>query len=203
MKTQIVTVFAAIVLTAGITKNVTAAPVKNETITVLNDVAGINKIEIYGNVELYISDGPADEVKVYDKYYSDNALVQNKNGVLRISSYKKEKMIVWVTANDLRAVSAFDNAQVKSFGNLSKIEFAVDLHNNATAQLKLDAYSTSVIVNDKAKASLSGSTSEYELKYANTLNVDQQNFKAKHQVETNIALTNLKAAETDELADLR
>jgi hypothetical protein len=129
MKTAILTIFSALVLVSGIANSTYAATAKNDnnTYTVLNDISAINKIEVHGNVELYVSDASSDQVKVYNKYYSESALVQSKNGVLRISSYKAEKLVVWVSANDLRSISAYDNAEVKSFGNISKIEFDVGL----------------------------------------------------------------------------
>src|ERR1700709_1713185 len=131
MKTQIITIATVAVLALGFTKLTYAAPVNNQAYTVLTDISTINKIEVYGNVELYVSDATTDQVKVYNQYYSESALVQSKNGVLRISSYKNEKLVVWVSAKDLRTISAYDNAEVKSFGSLSKIELNVDLHNNA------------------------------------------------------------------------
>jgi len=163
MKTKILSI---IVLAAAALSFITpaqAATTNSATYTILTDVSHINKIEIYGNVELYVSDGATDQVKVYDKYYSESALVQNKNGVLRISSYKTQKLVVWVTAADLRSISAYDNAEVKSFGNLSKIEFDVDLHNNASAKLNLDAFNANVTLTDHAKAELSGNAEQFSL----------------------------------------
>ena len=160
MKSKILSVIILLVVVFGLTKSANAASLN---VTTLSDISAINKIEIHGNVELFISDGPSDGVKVYNKYYSESALVQNKNGVLRISSYTAEKLIVWVTANDLRTVSAYDNSVVKSFGDLSAIEFNVDLHNNATAKLNLDAYSANVTVSDHAKADLTGYSTEFSL----------------------------------------
>ena len=64
MKTTILTIFTALVLSAGIAKTTNAAPAKNENVTVLTGISAINKIEVYGNVELYISDGNRDQVKV-------------------------------------------------------------------------------------------------------------------------------------------
>jgi hypothetical protein len=176
MKTQIITIFAALVLTLGVT-NLTYAAAKNadDTYTVLTDISAISKIEVRGNVELYISDGAADQVKVYNKYYSESALVQSSNGVLRISSYKADKLIVWVTANDLRGVSAFDNAEVKSFGDTSKIEFDVDLHDHASAQLNLDANNTHLNVFDDARANLSGTIDECTFKCDHEQNIDHKN----------------------------
>src|SRR5258708_4173697 len=156
MKTKILSIITLIVIVFGISNLTYAAASNNVVVTTLTDISAINKIEVHGNVELFISDGPADQVKVYDQYYGESALVQSHNGVLRISSYKNEKLVVWVTAADLRSVSAFDNSEVKSFGNISKIEFNVDLHNNASAKLSLDAFSVNVTLNDHAKADLKG-----------------------------------------------
>jgi hypothetical protein len=203
MKTTLLSIFTALVLTAGIA-NVTcaAAPVINQNVTVLTGISAINKIEVHGNVELYISDGTADEVKVYNKYYAESALVQSRNGVLSISSYKAEKLVVWVTAVDLRSISAYDNAEVKSFGNISKIEFGVDLHNNASAKLNLDAFTAEVTVNDDAKANLSGNVNDYTLKYNHIENVDQKNFTAQHESQIATTIILVKKAAIDDLADL-
>ncbi|MDB4904533.1 MAG: hypothetical protein JWQ63_3814 [Mucilaginibacter sp.] len=203
MKTTFLTIFTALVLSAGIAKTTNAAPAKNENVTVLTGISAINKIEVYGNVELYISDGNKDQVKVYNKYYSESALVQSKNGVLRISSYKAERLVVWVTAYDLRSVSAYGNAEVKSFGDISKIEFNVDLHNNASAKLNLDAYSASVTVNDQAKADLSGTVTEADLKYSNAQNIEYSNLVMQHASQTcTAASVSIAKNELDQIADL-
>jgi hypothetical protein len=192
MKTAILTIFSALVLVSGIANSTYAATAKNDnnTYTVLNDISAINKIEVHGNVELYVSDASSDQVKVYNKYYSESALVQSKNGVLRISSYKAEKLVVWVSANDLRSISAYDNAEVKSFGNISKIEFDVDLHDNASAKLNLEAYSANVTVKDNAKADLKGSATELNLNRDIESNVQSKNFTAVHYRENKTAISN-------------
>jgi hypothetical protein len=200
MKTQIITLFTALVLASGIATSTYADTAKNETVTVLTGVSAINKIEVHGNVQLYISDGETDQVKVYNKYYAERALVQNRNGVLSISSYKAEKLVVWVTAADLRSISAYDNAEVKSFGELSKIEFDVDLYNNATAKLSLDTYSTSVTLCDNAKADLSGSANEYSLKRSLGSKVNSNNFSAVHFSENKTIIP--APEEIDDLAGL-
>jgi hypothetical protein len=159
MKTQIITLLTAIVLT---------------------DVTNINQIEIRGNVELYISNGSSDEVKVYNKYYSESALVQGKDGILRITSYNQEKLVVWVSAKDLRSVSAYDNSEVKSFGDFSGIDFSIDLHNNATAKLNLDTFNANITVADRATANLSGRVDKYNLKYTQVANVTYGEFQTGH-----------------------
>jgi hypothetical protein len=172
----------------GLINSTYAAPANDASATVLTGITAINKIEVYGNVELFISDGPADQVKVYNKYYSESALVQSKNGVLRITSYNSEKLVVWVTANDLSSLSAYDNAEVKSFGDISKIEFNVELHNNATAKLNLDAFNANVTVSDQSKADLSGSANEFYLNRNAGSSVNNDNFKAAHFTESKMTI---------------
>jgi hypothetical protein len=123
---------------------------------------------------------------VYNKYYSENALVQSKNGTLRISSYAPEKLVVWVSANDLRSVSAYDNADVRTFGQLSKIEFNVDLHDNASAKLDMNAHSVVVNVNDHAKADLTGTADEFTLSHNYAASVNNYNFSAVRFTENKI-----------------
>jgi len=188
MKTKLSTILAIVIL-AVVSTNSTYAAVRNngsEVSTVLTNISQINKIEIHGNVELYISDGNADQVKVYNQYYAESALVQGQNGVLRISSYKAEKLIVWVTAKDLREIAAYDNADVKSFGSLSKIDLDVKLYNNATAQLKLEAYKTSITVNDNAKIKLTGSVNDFYLTYAQAATVSNENFITVNETKTQV-----------------
>jgi hypothetical protein len=177
---------AAIVLGIGnstyaATKNDLAAK-GNEVSTVLTNVSKINKIEVRGNVELYLSDGTADQVKVYNHYYAESALVQSQNGVLRISSYSAQKLVVWVTAYDLRSIAVYDNAEVKSFGKLSPIELDVTLNNTAYAKLDIDGFSANITVNDRAKADLTGSVTECNLTYNRSATVNSTYFEATNIV---------------------
>jgi len=166
MKTALISIIATSLFASVTVGTLKAAPLTRSAYTVLADITTINKIEVHGNVELFISNGSADQVKVYNQYYNENALVQSKNGVLRITSYRAEKLIVWITAKDLRTISAYDNAEIKSFGSLSNLEFSLDLFNNATAKLKLDAIDARINVNDQASVELSGTVNDYLLNYS-------------------------------------
>lgn len=189
MKARILTIAAIMFVAMVSTKNTFAgvnAINNNNEATVLTNVSKINKIEVRGNVEVYVSDGDTDKVKVYNKYYAESALVQSRNGVLRISSYAGEKLVVWVTVNDLRSIEAYDNASVKSFGKLSKIELDVNLHNGATADLKLEAYKANITVNDAAKAQLAGNVNDCNLRYAQSASVDHAQLVAVNVVKAPI-----------------
>jgi hypothetical protein len=196
MKTKVFSILAIAALAFGTVNLSKAATVKNnDQVSVLANTGNINNIEIYGNVEVYVSDGPADQVKVYNRYYGENALVQNVNGTLRISSYKAEKLVVWVTAADLRGISAYDNAEVKSFGKLSEINLDVNLYNNASAKLNLDVYSADINVNNTAKADLSGTVSELDLKYDHSTTINQTNLVATNSTQVD----KTAKSETEEL----
>lgn len=184
MKTNIIAIATVIVTVLGFTNSTFATTDNgNNKAIVLADISSINKIEVYGNVQVYVSTGTADQVKVYNQYYAESALVQSQKGILRISSYKTEKLVVWVTAKQLTAITAYDNAEVKSFGNLSAIELDVKLYNNASADLKLDTYNTRVTMNDRAKANLSGSVIEYNLVHNVSSSVNRTNLVAEHATE--------------------
>ncbi len=197
MKTTILTIAILLGTVLGISNSTYAAVKTNEEAITLTDVSSINKIEVHGNVELYLSTGTTDKVKVYNHYYAENALVQDVNGTLRISSYNAQKLVIWVTVNDLRNLSVYDNAEVKSFGKLSAIELDVKLYNHALAQLDFDTYQTSVSLNDKAKADLTGYVAESELNYEKSAFLNTTNLVAVHVVKT----VNFNAC-TSELASL-
>ncbi|HEX8020528.1 GIN domain-containing protein [Mucilaginibacter sp.] len=179
MKTTILTIAASLVLALGVSTAANAATkIDNGAAVVLNNVSKISKIEVRGNVEVYVSAGENDNVKVYNKYYSESALVQNNNGTLRITSYKNEKLVVWVTANDLKTINAYDNAEVKSFGKLTALDLSVNLYNNASAKLNVDAYAATVNVNDKAKAEFTGTADVYTLNHTRESFVNNNAFAA-------------------------
>ncbi len=176
---------AAIVLGVGTTtfaadKNGPDAGKDKQVSTVLPATSKISKIEVRGNVEVYISDAEQDQITVYNHYYSESALVQDHNGVLRISSYSPEKLVVWVKASDLASISAYDNAQVESFGKISSIQMDVTLYDNAYAKLDIDGYSVKFNIDDHAKANLAGKMTDCCLDYYRSATVNSTGLSAEH-----------------------
>src|SRR5471030_2395497 len=156
MKTTILTAALALTIVLGISRSAYAATgEKTEVSTVLTGVSNISEIEVHGNVQLYLTSANDEKVKVYNNYYAEDALVQEQDGILRISSYSAEKLVVWVTVNDLSKLSVFDNAKVTSFGQFSAIDLDVNLYNHGVAQLNMNAFNTSVTLNDRSGADLS------------------------------------------------
>jgi hypothetical protein len=184
MKTKILSISLMFMVLSGILSSTYAATTNSADYVILNDIKAINKIEIRGNVELFISDKSPEQVKVYNKYYSERALVQSSNGVLRISSYDNEKLVVWISSENLRSVSAYDNAEVKSFGNVSKIEFSIDLHDYATAKLNFDSYSADVTLKDHSKLEMSGTVNEFNINRNVNSTLLKSDFSAVHYTES-------------------
>jgi hypothetical protein len=185
MKTTILTIAIALSTVLGISQSAKAAVAgKQEFSTILTDVSKINQIEVHGNVELYLSDGTADQVKVYNSYYSERALVQDENGTLRITSYSAQKLVVWVTAADLNKLEVYDNAEVKSFGKLSAIALDVKLFNNASARLDMDIYAANITLYNHAKADLTGNTDEANVTYDRSSFLNTTNFVVAHLVKS-------------------
>ncbi|BAU52130.1 GIN domain-containing protein [Mucilaginibacter gotjawali] len=164
MKTLILTIAIAVSTLFGISQT-TYAATGTQQVTQLSGVSNISEIEVHGNVQVYLSEGNTNQVKVYNNYYAENALVQDENGVLRITSYSPEKLVVWVTANQLAKLSAYDNAEVKSFGKFSAIDLDVKLFNNASAKLDMDTFSASISLDDCTTALLTGKIANGNIQY--------------------------------------
>ena len=188
MKTRIFSLVAIAAVVLGVSNTPLAATkdsaANNSEVSTVLKVSKISKIEVRGNVELYITDGADDQVKVYNRYYSESALIQNNNGTLRISSFADQKLVVWVKAEQLSSIAAYDNAEVKSFGKISPLEMEVTLHDNAYAKLDVEGYSMDVTVNNRAKADLSGNVDQCNLKYDHSAYVNSTDFAAAHMTRT-------------------
>ncbi|MFD1255598.1 GIN domain-containing protein [Mucilaginibacter terrae] len=196
MKTQFLTLITLVALVIS-TSNTAFATTHTEdkNAIVLTEAANFSKIEVRGNVEVFISDGVTDQVKVYNKYYSESAMVQNRNGVLRIASYKNEKLVVWITVSDLRSLTAYDNAEIKTFGKLSAINLDLNLYNNATAKLDVNMFTANININDRAKADIKGDVQECYLTHDRSATVNSTALKTGKMILNNIAYIAPKAQE--------
>jgi hypothetical protein len=196
MKTQFLTLITLVALVISTSNTVSAnTNTEDKNAIVLTEAANFSKIEVRGNVEVFISDGTTDQVKVYNKYYSESAMVQNRNGVLRIASYKNEKLVVGVTVSDLRSISAYDNAEIKTFGKLSAINLDVNLYNNATAKMDVNMFTANINVNDRAKADIKGDVQECYLTHDRSASVNSVALNTSKMVLNNVAYTAPKGQE--------
>lgn len=162
MRTSIKNLFAATLTVITLSTSAFAATGVNEkNVTILNQVKNINKIVVNGNVEVILVQAPTESVKVYDSYYSKNALVQQENGELRISSFQKEMLTVAVYVRNLSTIEASDNAKVKTLGKVSFLKLDVLLSGNASADINANTLEMYTAVKDNASLKLSGSATDH------------------------------------------
>jgi hypothetical protein len=162
MTTSIKNLFAAALTIITLSTSAFAATDVNEkNVTILNQVKNINKLVVNGNVEVILVQAPTESVKVYDSYYSKNALVQQENGVLRISSFQKEVLSVTVYVRNLSAIEVSNSSSVKTYGKVSFLTLDVILKDNATADINATTLELSTIVKDNASLKLSGTAEEH------------------------------------------
>lgn len=181
MKTSIKNLFAAILtvaISASATSLVNATATKK--VTVVGEVKKFNKLNVAGNVEVILVQSPNQSVQVYDSYYSKNALVQEKNGELRISSFDKETLTVVVYANQLNEITASDNAVVKTNGKFSALSLAVTLKDQAKAILNTNTIDLFANVNGQSNLTLSGKTTDYIAAINSTSSINMDKFTAEN-----------------------
>lgn len=166
-------------LTFGILTTATVAvKADDKNITTLTEVKKVNKITVSGNVELYLVQSADENVKVYDSYYSKNALVQQKDGELRISSYDKETLTVVVYVSNLTEITATDQAVVRTSGKLQTPGLDVKLKGNASADLNINAATLTTEIKDRANLTLSGNALAYNGLITNDSKVNLSAFTA-------------------------
>jgi len=188
MKTSIKTLFAAALTLVVLSSSAFAATdVVSNNVTVLNQVKNINKIEVNGNVEVLLVQAATESVKVYDSYYSKNALVQEKNGVLRISSFQKEKLTVAVYVRELSSIDVADNASVKTFGKVGFVALTINLKDQATANINANTISLTTSVKDNAVLKLSGTTTDHYAVLGSQAKMSMEQFAAQNTSVKTIA----------------
>lgn len=194
MKTSIKNLFAVVL---GVTIMTTSAfandnvksvkETKTNNVTILSEVKNISKIVVTGNVDVFVMQAPTESVKVYDSYYSKNALVQQKEGVLRISSFEKERLAVTVYVRNISAIEASDNATVKTYGKANFLTLDVVLKDKASADINVNAVNLYTSVKDNASLKLSGSTDEHYALMGTSAKMTTGNFVAAHSDVKSIA----------------
>jgi len=179
MKTSIKNLIAATLTLVVLASATLTTKANDNTVTVLSDVKKVNSINVSGNVELILVQSADESVKVYDNYYTKNALVQQKNGELRISSYEKETLTVVVYVSNLSSITASENAVVKTHGKFSALDLQVNLKDSSIAILNTNTISINTTLKGNASLTLTGSTSDYSAIVNNLSKVNMNNFVAE------------------------
>lgn len=207
MKNSIKNLVAALTLT-GVVLTGSAFTAKaaehTQQVTVLSEVKKVNKINVAGNVELILVQSADESVKVYDNYFSKNALVQQKDGELRISSFNKETLTVVVYVSSLNEITASNNATVRTVGKFNTLDLEVNLKDNASAKLNTNTISLFTNVSSSANLTLTGSTMAYDAVLRNIAKVNTDQFLAEStSIKSNsVAIASVNAPALQTLDDL-
>lgn len=148
--------------------------------TVLPTLKNFRKISVSGNVELILIQDAEENVKVYNDYYANNALVQQNADVLRISSFGKEKLTVMVHVKNLYAIEAQDHASVKTYGSFNLLGLDVVLHDQATADINANTVSLTTMAGEGTQLRLAGTTDNYTAKIGDNANLNLEGFTAQN-----------------------
>lgn len=188
MKFSIKNVFATALILVVLTGSAFASTSNSSNnVTVLNQVKNINKIVVSGNVEVLLIQAPVESVKVYDSYYAKNALVQQQEGELRISSFDKQTLTVAVYVRELSTIELKDNSSVKTYGKVNFLNLDVILKGSAKADIDANTISLTTTVKDNANLELSGSTTDYYAVLSSNAKMNMDQFKAENISVNSIA----------------
>ena len=183
MKNSVKTMFA--LLTGIILLTNTAAVQAAEPahhITTLSSVKEIKKIVVSGNVNLLLVQDSKESVKVYDKYYSKNALVQQQGGTLRISSFADRPLSIVVYVKELSSIEANNQSKVRTEGCFQLLKLDVKLKDNATADIKAKTVSMFTSVKGASTLKIAGKTDQHAIEMCDLGNLTMDQFTANETV---------------------
>jgi hypothetical protein len=179
MKTSVKTVFAlftGIILLANTAAVKAAEPVTH--ITTLSSVKDIRKIVVSGNVQLLLVQDSKESVKVYDKYYSKNALVQQQGSTLRISSYADRPLSIVVYVKELNAIEAYNTAKVRTEGCFKLLNLDVRLMDSASADINAKTVSLFSSVKGASALKIAGTSDQHTIEMCDLGNLTMDQFAA-------------------------
>lgn len=175
-----VTVMAFVVIIITSSKKAKAAFGDDVKVTELSHVKHINKITITGNVEVYLTQGYAENLKVYDDYYAKNALVQWNNGELRISSYNKEKLVIGITVTNLNNIEASGDVIIRTMNKLSGINLDISLTGDAKATLEAQVVNLNSVVAGTSSLELSGDAETQSMSISGSARFNASKFTSEN-----------------------
>lgn len=183
MKNSVKTLFA---LLTGIIFIANTAAVKaaepTHYITTLSSGKEIKKIVVSGNVNLLLVQDSKESVKVYDKYYSKNALVQQEGGTLRISSFAERPLSIVVYVKELRVIEANNQAKVRTEGYFQLLNLDVKLQDHAVADIKAKTVSLFTSVKGASALKIAGETDQHAIEMYDLGNLTMDQFAATETI---------------------
>ena len=180
MKTSIKNLFVAALTIIALSSVVTVsnASENNLSYTSLTQVKNISKIVVSGNVKLILIQDSKEQVEVYDRYYSNNALVQQQGPELRISSFTKDPLTVVAHINNLSAIEVSNTSSVMTSGKFNLLNLSIVLKDQASASIYANTVNLNTIAGDETSLSLEGTTENHMAVLGNQAKLKMGDFAA-------------------------
>jgi len=204
MKNSIKNLFAAALTIVALSS---AATVANATeisgnYTALTHVKNITKIAVSGNVKLILVQDSKEHIEVFDKYYANNALVQQQGTELRISSFTKDALTVIAHVNNISTIEASNTSSVTTSGKFNLLNLNVVLKDSATACINANTVNLSTTINDGTSLSLEGTTESHIAVLGHEAKMKLDDF-ASESTNISIAPKAVFASNTSRYEDLK
>lgn len=187
MKNSIKNLFTAalVMVTLSSATVVANATELNGSYTTINQVKNINKIAVSGNVKLILIQDSKESIEVFDKYYANNALVQQQGSELRISSFSKEALTVIAHVNNITSVEASNTSSISTSGKFNLLNLEVILKDKASATINANTVNLYTTVNDGTSLNLEGTTEMHTAVLGNAAKLKMNEFASAN---TNISI---------------
>ena len=180
MKNSIKNLFVAALTIVALSSATTIANATevNSSYTALTQVKNITKIAVSGNVKLILVQDGNESIEVLDKYYANNALVQQQGSELRISSFSKDALTVIAHVNNISSIEASNNSSVSTSGKFNLLNLNVVLKDKATANINANTVNLTTTINDGTSLNLEGTTESHTAVLGNEAKIKMDDFAA-------------------------
>ncbi|RNL49723.1 GIN domain-containing protein [Pedobacter jejuensis] len=204
MKNSIKNLFIAALTVATLSSATTIANAteNNASYTALTQVKNITKISVSGNVKLILVQDGKETVEVYDKYYENNALVQQQGSELRISSFSKNALTVIAHVNNVSSIEASNTSSVTTYGLFNLLNLNVVLKDKSSANINANTVNLSTLISDGTSLNLAGTTENHTIILGQEAKLKMDDFAAE---STNISISTkaIYANNTSRYADIK
>ena len=153
-----------------------------ERLSVLKDLKAlkqINKIELDGNIKVYLKQGLNESLEVYGNE-PRNTQAHFKNGILYISSDAPETLEIGLTVNNLSSIVASGNAVLCSTNRIRSLDLEIKLEDSASAKLELEALNVFSSLEDWSSLELTGNAETLHMDLYGAADTNTEKFSAEN-----------------------
>lgn len=181
MKTSIKTLFAsaltALFLTSSAFTTFANDDVKNQKVS--STAMNVQMIIVKGDVNVYLIKADHENIKIVSaETENPKVSIKKLGGKLLISGSSTERVTMYVYMKDIKRIEAWDTANIKTQGEFNTDALQILLHDQAKANVDVNAKSLYTVIKDEASLKLSGTSESHDLSKAEYASLKMHNFNA-------------------------